>query len=264
MTALQSVDADRVMIPAARAEKRPRATARWVRVVGAVFTGVIAAVLGAAAIIGVRHSLAESRRSECRVHLERIGLAFHQYHEAHQHFPSPAITDPSGKPLLSWRVEILPHLGYRSLYERFHRDEPWDSPHNLALLGEMPDEFACPDDPNWPAGQTRYLIVVGPPTGATSVNTPFEPGRGVDLREIIDGSSTTALAFEADRLVPWTKPDDLTWAADGPLPRITRRHGAGTHLLRADGSALIISAKTADLVLRGLLTINGGEVVGGG
>ena len=84
--------------------------------------------------------------------LTRIGLAMHKYHEIHGHFPAPAVVRDGGSPLLSWRVAILPYLGYRSLYERFHLGEPWDSAHDRDLLAEMPPEFACPRAPRreWP------------------------------------------------------------------------------------------------------------------
>ena len=49
------------------------------------------------------------------------------------------ILDPNGKPLLSWRVQILPYIEEQQLYQDFHLDEPWDSEHNIKLL-----EKSCP------------------------------------------------------------------------------------------------------------------------
>jgi len=34
--------------------------------------------------------------------------------------------DDEGNPLLSWRVHLLPHLGYDNLYQQFNLDEPWN------------------------------------------------------------------------------------------------------------------------------------------
>ena len=124
-------------------------------------------------------------------------------------------------------MALLPHLGHRSLYERFRLNEPWDSPHNRDLLAEMPTEFACPGGPGHRKGRTGYLVVVGPPTDPTSDNTPFEPTRRVDLREITDGTSNTILVLETDTLVPWTRPDDLRWGQGGPTPRIVSPHTGG-------------------------------------
>jgi RNA polymerase sigma factor (sigma-70 family) len=43
--------------------------------------------------------------------LGRIGLALFDYEREHGRLPAAAITDRDGKPLLSWRVAILPYLG---------------------------------------------------------------------------------------------------------------------------------------------------------
>ena len=51
-----------------------------------------------------------ARRAQCTNNLKQIGLAMHNYHSAYNHFPAAAITDDDGKPLLSWRVAILPYI----------------------------------------------------------------------------------------------------------------------------------------------------------
>ena len=64
-----------------------------------------------------------------------------------QQYDSPGrqASNDSGKPLLSWRVAILPYLGHQDLYNKFNLDEPWDSAHNKALLKEMPSMYTCPE-----------------------------------------------------------------------------------------------------------------------
>ena len=54
---------------------------------------------------------------------------------------------------LTWRVAILPDLGQKALYDKFHLDEPWDSEHNLTLLDQMPDVYA----PDCRVGQAGSL-----------------------------------------------------------------------------------------------------------
>ena len=62
--------------------------------------------------------------------LKQIGLALlNAYAVTNHHFPAD-VRSNDGKPLLSWRVRLLPYLGHQALYNEFHRDEPWDSPHN--------------------------------------------------------------------------------------------------------------------------------------
>jgi prepilin-type processing-associated H-X9-DG protein len=238
---------------------------RWIwRQLRIAFWVGFVAIAGLAIVplaMAVGHAVRESRREQCGLQLKRIGAAFHEYHNAHEHFPAPWLASRDGRPLLSWRVALLPHLGYRSLYERFHLDEPWDSPHNRALLGEMPPEFACQQSSGRGTGQTGYLVVVGPITEFGSVNTPFEPTRGAEIREFTDGTSNTVLVFETDTLVPWTKPDDLRWERDGPLPRLASPHADGANVLFADGTTRFLKPTISPLILLRILTINGGEVV---
>ena len=114
-----------------------------------------------------RHRLARgrstresARREQCRNNLKQIGLAMQATMTPSAAFPPAAIVDKQGKPMLSWRVAILPYLG-RAVYPGFDLDEPWDSPHNLALVNDRPDVFACSSDLDLKPGMTGYQVVVG-------------------------------------------------------------------------------------------------------
>jgi prepilin-type processing-associated H-X9-DG protein len=262
MDTLTSLSEEILYISDEPAPKR-RAWGRW-RVAGWVGAVAVTVLVMLPLVTVVVIAVRESWREQCAIQLKRIGVAFHEYHEAHEHFPAPSLASRDGRPLLSWRVALLPHLGYKSLYERFHLDEPWDSPHNRALLAEMPPEFACPAGPGRRAGQTGYLVIVGPITEPGNINTPFEPTRGAEVREFTDGTSNTVLVFETDALVPWTKPDDLRWERDGPLPRLASPHAGGTHVVFADGSTRFLKRTITPNILLAFLTMNGNEVLGGG
>ncbi len=257
-----SLSEEILYIPDEPAPKR-RAWSRG-RVAGWVGFVAIAGLATVPLVMAVDHSVRESRREQCAVHLKKIGLAFHEYHNAHEHFPAPWLASHDGKGALSWRVALLPYLGYRSLYERFHLEEPWDSPHNRTLLGEMPPEFACPQGLARGKGQTGYLVVVGPITEPGNINTPFEPTRGAEIREMTDGTSNTVLVLETDTLVPWTKPDDLRWERDGPLPRLASPHASGANVVFADGATRFLKPTIRPEILLGLLTMNGNEVLSSG
>ncbi|MEM6979391.1 MAG: DUF1559 domain-containing protein, partial [Planctomycetota bacterium] len=88
-----------------------------------------------------------ARRMTASNHLKQIGLAFHNHHSVYQHLPDRAIRDEDGTPLLSWRVALLPFLGHQDLYQQFHLDESWDSPHNRQLIQLMPEEYVDPSVP---------------------------------------------------------------------------------------------------------------------
>src|SRR5262249_26692231 len=107
------------------------------------FGGMILDVLAARQKVQ-KADLVSQRGPECVRNLGQLGKAFRSYHEAHGHFPAPAIYGEGGKPLLSWRVALLPYVGEKSLYNEFHLDESWDSSHNKSLLSSLPGVFDCP------------------------------------------------------------------------------------------------------------------------
>jgi RNA polymerase sigma factor (sigma-70 family) len=155
--------------------------------------------------------------------------------------PAPAIA-AGAKPLLSWRVAILPFLGESDLYNQFKRNEPWDSPHNRKLLARMPAVFAAP---GIKAGdRTYYQAIVG--TGAS-----WEPRRQLRFpASIPDGTSNTILVVEGANPVPWSKPEDLPFVADQALPKFGGLFGGDFHALFADGAVKFLSAKADAQKLR--------------
>jgi len=143
--------------------------------------------------------------------LKHIAMVFHAYESGFQHLPPPAIYSSDGKPLLSWRVLILPYLGEEKLFARSKMDEPWDSAHNIELVKEMPQIFGAGPPEIRARGETYYQVFVGP-------GTLFDGTKGVRFSEVTDGLSNTLLLAEAARAVPWSKPEDLSYDPNKPLP----------------------------------------------
>ena len=100
---------------------------------------------------------------------------------------------------LSWRVQILPALGQSELHSRFHHDEPWDSPHNLLLLAEIPIVFQ----------PFESLLQKGLTTVRTPLTLDGDKSRLTKVKDIADGlERTTLITLVGDRLaIPWTQPD---------------------------------------------------------
>jgi prepilin-type processing-associated H-X9-DG protein len=198
-------------------------------------------------------------RRQCVNNLKQIALAMHNYHDRHKSFPPAYTVDKAGKPLLSWRVLILPYLEQEALYKEFHLDEPWDSPHNLTLIDRMPPTYRCPSisskrtDP----GKTTYLT----PRGKSTI---FPGPEGIKIQKITDGTSNTIFVVDAsnDRALAWTKPDD--WDVDPALDLkgIFGHHSGGINVAFADGSVHFIKDKVDPKLFEKLLTRDGGEVIG--
>jgi prepilin-type processing-associated H-X9-DG protein len=197
-----------------------------------------------------------AHRAQCINNLKQMALAYHNMHAANDMFPPPAIADKDGKPLLSWRVAILPYVEQQELYKKFKLDEPWDSPHNKALIKEMPPIYLCPSRKDPEAGTTTYRVFVG--DGAM-----FQAGQGTPLQSVTDGTSNTILVAESDEAVPWTKPDDLKFDQDAKPSRngTGSPHPGGFNAAFGDGAVRFLR-NTIDLqVLKALITRAGGEVI---
>lgn len=142
--------------------------------------------------------------------LKTLGVAFHDYYDLHGHFPPAVLVDPESGVTRSWRVELLPLLGLKNLYDQYHKNRPWDSPANRAVLEAAPHLFGR---------ETSLMAVVGRGT----VFEPMlngHPPKGTSLRSITDGTSNTILLVaHPSKAVPWTQPEDVTisradWPAD--------------------------------------------------
>jgi hypothetical protein len=208
-------------------------------------------------ISGLAPAVATARTAADRAitanNLKQIGLGLHSYHDTTGSFPARANFDAAGKPLLSWRVQMLPYLDQSELYKEFRQDEPWDSEHNKKLLARMPEVFRAPGSKNKAdSGKTNFLAPIweGSVLGAD---------KGTKIADIRDGTSNTIAVVEVsdEAAVPWTKPDD--WQVDDkdPIKGLSETFAA----LLCDGSVRFFTKDITPDTLKALLTRSGGEVV---
>jgi uncharacterized protein (TIGR03067 family) len=187
--------------------------------------------------------------------LQRLVVALHAYHDQHGKLPPHAIHSKDGKPLLSWRVAILPFLNEASLYEQFKLDEPWDSEHNKKLLAKMPKIYAPVMGKTKEPYSTFYQVFVGP--GAA-----FEGTKGLRIpRDFPDGTTNTILAVEAGEAVPWTKPADLPYRPEKDLPALGGDYKDGFYIALADASTRWIRRGFNAPDLRLVITRNDGKPI---
>ncbi len=195
-----------------------------------------------------------SYRTITKSRLGRLSLALHNYNSAFRRVPPPSIQDANGNPLLSWRVAVLPFLGKQeaNLYHRFHRDEPWDSPHNKSLIREMPDAFRTPGS--------------NPAEFKSSVEAPIGPKRYfrdkvITLDDATDGlKHTLVLMHVPDKHnQTWTKPDQSTIDLATRMRQSAKGTGDQCLVVRAWGDVRSLDVRKYGDEIPALLTTDGGE-----
>ena len=200
-----------------------------------------------------------AQRMDSSNNLKQLGLALHNYESAYRHLPATAILERgTGKPLLSWRVAILPFIEEAALYNEFHLDEPWDSEHNIKLLDRMPATFSHKAKKVKPG----YTVYVAP----VNEETLLRKEELTTFANITDGLTNTIMVVEAseEAAVPWTKPEDLDIDPANPLNKLASNATPGImQALFGDGSVRVISLSVDVNVLNALFTRAGGEVTNG-
>jgi prepilin-type processing-associated H-X9-DG protein len=252
-------------------------------VLGCVSMVLMPFVMIALLVPAVQRVREAAARAQDQNNLKQISLALINFADARNgQFPPPVVYSQDGRPLYSWRVLILPFVEEAPLYKQLRLDEPWDSPHNLALAQQMPKLFAHPLDPSAERqGLTHYQLFVGPnpDQGPRPIFVDHQLGlapapfvgpnlfmaRGAALRfptGITDGTSNTILVAEAADAVPWTKPADLRYGPNQPLPKLGGLFSGGSNVAMADGSVLFLRDRVSEDTLRHAITANDGMPLG--
>jgi prepilin-type processing-associated H-X9-DG protein len=214
--------------------------------------GVLVALL----LPAVQAAREAARRNTSINNIKQIMLGLLNYESARTRFPAHASYDGKGKPLLSWRVHLLPFMEENVLYSQFKLDEPWDSEHNKQLITRMPALYWDPSSRLAPTdGRTHYLGVKG--------EGHFFDGtdKGRTLAGIRDGTSNTMAIVQVDddAAAIWTKPDDWTPDANDLLKPFDGPHPGGFLAGFCDGHVMFISQSVEVRALKEMLTVAGGE-----
>lgn len=177
--------------------------------------------------------------------VQKIYEAIYQYQQKNKSFPPKAFfgSNPQKETSeknsgFSWRVAILPALGYEELFKKFRFEEPWNSVHNKEIAKEIPIEFcghAIPSDTD-PNPCSCFQLIGGKKglLGDTQI-TSFD--------DIPDDADRTFLLIQAQDQELWTKPSffDLQ-----DLPTLDQwnqaRKGIATMLL-ASGRIVMLPGK---------------------
>jgi type II secretory pathway pseudopilin PulG len=222
--------------------------------------GGFAAIALGFALPAIQKVRSAAARSQSQNNLKQIGLAIHNYESANGHLPMD-ILDKNGKPILSWRVTILPYIEQDAIYKNMKLDEPWDSENNARFSKSIIKTFLAPNATQTTDKDgyalTNYL-------GASGKGAAFESGVKLKFAHFSDGLSNTIFVVDSADGVAWAKPADLAIDFKKALPKFESAGMTGmANVLLGDGSVRTINMKTikAD-TLKSAFTRDGGEVLG--
>jgi prepilin-type N-terminal cleavage/methylation domain-containing protein/prepilin-type processing-associated H-X9-DG protein len=258
----------------------------------------IIAILIALLLPAVQQAREAARRSSCKNNLKQIGLAFHNYHEAHNGFP---IGNVAGK-YWTGQSMLMPYMEQNNVYTNLNYASSTDCFATLDTAtvisrgGIVMPSFQCPSDINagkiWGSGSTGagnhmptdYFGVIG--SSRALLNGLQFTQSHTKFRDITDGTSNTMLAGERGI------PSDLGWGwvlcafgLDGTgygdnvlstempyimgddtnavhLEHFWSYHPGGAQFVMADGSVHFVSYNINFATYQALSTRNGREVIG--
>ena len=217
-------------------------------------TGMLLAMIACNPPIETKENKTLSQQLRISVeNLKQIGMAIQYYGSAHEDEVPGNIVSKDGKPLLSWRVRILPFLNEKPLYGQFKLDEPWDSEANKSLIDKMPKVYA-PDGLQAKIGETFYQTFTGP-------KTLFNPMPRYKFGTFPDGMSSTAMIVEASAPVVWTQPADLLVDEKELISKLGGLFEGGCHIGLSDGSVMRLKMGADETELRHLINPNDGNVI---
>jgi hypothetical protein len=223
--------------------------------------GASAPIAVALLLPAVQAAREAARRAQSLNNVRQIGLAIVTHENTYRRFPPAYSQSKDGKPLLSWRVHILPYVEEQALYEQFHLDEPWDSEHNKKLIAKMPQVYKSPQSKAG-AGKTVYLGVSGE-KGVLVPPTKERKGGGIKVDEVTDGTARTLLVVQAndESAVTWTKPDDYVPDAKDPLKGLINPGTPGFPAVFTDVHSVYISKNIDPKMLMRMFDRNDGEEI---
>ncbi len=146
------------------------------------------------------------------------------------------------------RVEILPYLGYTSVYEEFDRKLPYHYAKNKAPRGKMPSVFITPNSRGL---RTQFRVLYGS-------GTCFPGKEGTAPDKVFDGLDQTILMILAPSAFDqeWVEPKGITIIE---LPAVLEKSKGGLLALWADGRVGLIPQTATAAQLCAAATIDGSE-----
>ncbi len=220
----------------------------------------IIAILIALLLPAVQQAREAARRASCSNNLKQLGLALHNYHDAHRVFPPGSILRDTNQ-TYGWGTFILPQIEQSSLFEQI---SPGDDTKGLAMGSTLPPantpnpmtgepvlqtpiaSYVCPsaiigetNPERGNYGSSSYVGVAGVAdgTGTYDRRGMLYDGSDVRLRDIQrDGTSRTMIVGERASSFPNTDGSPTNHNPDGGIwpGRAADFHDTYSNLLQAN------------------------------
>ncbi len=181
----------------------------------------IIAILIALLLPAVQQAREAARRSTCKNNLKQLGLALHNYHDAHTRFPPGMlyrvpIPGTSTTKRTPFCLFLLPYIDQANIYNIYNHNDSWHLASNDAARIVPIPVWQCPSDREaifpdkfYNAGESirgNYGLNWGRNTfNSQGSASPFNNIFGAKFRDIIDGTSNTLAMMEM------LKPDTNAW-----------------------------------------------------
>ena len=117
----------------------------------------------------------------------------------------------------------------------------------------MPDVFRYPSADS-STTDSSYYVLVGP-------GTAFEGTKGLKLEDFTDGTFNTILIVEAKQNIPWTKPADIAFDPQKPIPKLGGFDGDHFQVGGADGAIHRLDQRLDPQTFKNLIQRNDGHQV---
>lgn len=209
-----------------------------------------AALFGQGLIETLELKRLSNERFSSQYKLRELNEAIEKYTKEKGSFPLREIQSEDGGSLLSWRVAVLPYLGYESLYNKFHLNEPWNSPHNLALVKEMPSIYRN-SEKELAKGYTTFVAPYGATDAKRKTVWDIVP-RGLSEVSEEEQGSILLVEVNGEAAVPWSSPEDFNIALQD-LRTVLRDPPQGNGVVFLDGNTDYISNAISTVTLLELL-----------
>ncbi|QDU63678.1 Fimbrial protein precursor [Planctomycetes bacterium Pan216] len=124
--------------------RRPRGFTLVELLVVIAIIGILVALL----LPAVQQAREAARRAQCQSNLKQMGVALHNYHDAHNCFPPGNIytSTTSANSYAGWGVAMLPYLDQEALYNEYNHDLLNSHNRNELVLARSLSVMRCPTD----------------------------------------------------------------------------------------------------------------------